>query len=184
MKKLVILSLMMILGLLSFSQNDDNFSILLSQKSDDANLVSKLEAFRDAGIEKDLILDDVTIQQIIDTALSYKGTPHCMGGVTHNCIDCSGLLYVTFKNNGVSIPHNSQDIARYGSIILDQDSLKKGDLVFFVKTYSTSKVITHSGIYLGDGDFIHTSSSRGVVISNLSSSYYQEHYIFGTRIFE
>lgn len=183
MKKLLFTVALIFVSAHIFAQNDDNFSIILSQNAADAALVTKLENFKAGGIEKELNLDSISVQQIIDTALSYKGTPHCMGGVSHSCIDCSGLLYMTFKSNGVDVPHSSQELARYGSIIIDADSLQRGDLVFFIKTYNTSKVITHSGIFLGDGEFIHTSASRGVVISKISSSYYQNHYIFGTRVF-
>jgi len=183
MKKILVILIFVTFASSIFAQTTDNFSVLLNQKASDTELVTKLENFRASGIENDLQLDSVSIEQIIDTALSYKGTPHCMGGVTHTCIDCSGLLFVTFNSCGVNVPHSSQEMARFGLIIIETDSLKRGDLVFFVKTYNTSKVITHSGIYLGEGDFIHTSSSRGVIISNLSSSYYKEHYIFGTRIF-
>ncbi len=182
MKKITILTLLTISMLISFGQSNNNFDQLLQQYPPDSELVQKLKNFQSTGIEKSLDLDTTTMSQIIDTALSYKGTPHCMGGITHSCIDCSGLLYISFKNNDVNIPHNSQEIARYGKIIVAPDSLQRGDLVFFVETYRTSKVITHSGIYLGEGNFIHTSASRGVMISNLSSKYYSDHYIFGTRI--
>jgi len=174
----------MVLGFYLVSAQSSNFSVLLKQKSSDTELVNKLKIFEQGGIEKSLELGSVTSTQIIDTAKSYIGTPHCMGGITHKCIDCSGLLYATFKSVGINIPHSSQEIARYGEIILNMDSLQAGDLVFFVKTYNTSKVITHAGIYLDNDKFIHTSASHGVVISNLKSNYYTEHYIYGTRIFK
>ncbi|MBN2892987.1 MAG: C40 family peptidase [Bacteroidales bacterium] len=181
MKKFSLLLLVLLVAFIAKSQ--DNFTVLLEQKSDDRELVKKLETFKENGIELDLDVDGIKYQQIIDTAKTYLETPHCMGGISHNCIDCSGLLYVSFKSVGVDVPHSSEDIARYGDIILDVDDLLPGDLVFFVKTYNTSKVITHAGIYLGDYEFIHTSASRGVTISNLKSNYYAEHYIFGTRVF-
>ncbi len=181
MKNLLIL-FGLLLPLITFSQSA-GFDMVLKLKSNDTELVKKLESFKANGIEKNLSLDKVEIDAMIDTAKSYLGTPHCMGGITHKCIDCSGLLYVTFKAFDVDVPHNSQEMARYGKIIPNADSLKRGDLVFFVKTYNTSKVITHSGIYLGNDQFIHTSARNGVVISTLSSDYYKKHFIFGTRIF-
>jgi cell wall-associated NlpC family hydrolase len=81
------------------------------------------------------------------------------------------------------MPHNSEEQARYGKLVAGVEGLKKGDLVFFIKTYNTSKFITHSGIYLGNNEFIHASSSQGVTITSLNNSYWKEKFLFGTRIF-
>jgi murein DD-endopeptidase / murein LD-carboxypeptidase len=179
------LSILALLVITFFAQaQTDNFSLLLEQKAGDNELVGKLETFKQGGIEKDLILDDIQPEQLIDSAKKYLGTPHCMGGVTTKCIDCSGMIMASFGDLGVSLPHSSQDISRFGDIILNVDSLKTGDLVFFVGTYNTSKTITHAGIYIGDYEFIHTSASKGVMISNIKSNYYVKHYIFATRVFE
>ncbi len=168
-------------SVLSLSQDKKTFSIL-SEKH--PTLSSSLSDFKKNGVEKILKTDSISVQQLIDSAKSFLGTPHCMGGISHSCIDCSGLIYASFKCCGIDVPHSSQALARYGKIIIEPDSLIKGDLIFFVNTYSTSKFITHAGIYVGDLDFIHTSASRGVVISNLKSNYYKKHFIFGTRIFD
>ena len=179
------LTLLVLLTITFFAQaQTDNFQLLLEQKSEDSELVTKLNTFKQGGIEKKLSLESITPEQLIDTAKTYIGTPHCMGGISHDCIDCSGLLYASFKSFGVNVPHSSQEIARYGDIILDIDSLKTGDLIFFVGTYNTSKTITHAGIYIGDYEFIHTSASKGVMVSNLKSNYYEKHYIFSTRVFK
>ncbi|GAO31314.1 cell wall lytic activity [Geofilum rubicundum JCM 15548] len=61
--------------------------------------------------------------------------------------------------------------------------MQRGDLVFFIRSYKTSKYITHSGIYLGNNEFIHASSSQGVTTTSLSNSWWSERFIFGTRIF-
>ncbi len=159
------------------------FAQLLWLYSHDRVMVKRLKNFRREGIERHLDLHGLTPNQLIDTAKTFLGTPHCMGGTTHRCIDCSGLLYASFRKFGIIVPHSSQGIARYGRIIVDMDSLSPGDLVFFVGTYNTSKLITHSGIYLGDYQFIHTSYRRGVIVSDLRSDYYKKHFIFGTRIF-
>lgn len=100
------------------------------------------------------------------------------------CIDCSGLLMVVFASYGISLPHNSQEQARYGMPVRDKNDLKRGDLVFFSRSYKTSQYITHSGIYIGDGRFIHTSSSKGVTVTPLSDPYWEKRFAFGTRIFE
>ena len=157
-------------------------SLIEAKRKTDSALAKELENFKSQGIEKELNTGNLSADSLINYAKTYIGTPHCMGGTSHKCIDCSGLLYVTFKHFGVNVPHNSDAMAHYGKVIVNQKDLKPGDLVFFIRTYKTSKFITHSGIYIGNGDFIHTSARRGVMISNLNSKYYQEHYIFGTRV--
>lgn len=107
-----------------------------------------------------------------------------MGGTTKNGIDCSGLVMVAHQKNKISLPHDGNEQARYGKIILSKGKLKRGDLVFFHSTYNTSKLVTHSGIYLGDNQFIHVSSRKGASIASLESSYWSTHYLFGSRLKE
>jgi murein DD-endopeptidase / murein LD-carboxypeptidase len=149
----------------------------------DQQVQDKYSQFIKQGVEKSLETGNLDAEQLIFTAKKYIGVPHCMGGTTATCMDCSGMLYAVFLENGVRLPHNSEEQARYGSMVASMDLLKKGDLVFFVKTYSTHRFITHSGIYLGNNEFIHTSSSQGVTISSLESEYWNGKFIFGTRVF-
>ncbi len=124
------------------------------------------------------------IDEIIETARKYLGVPHCMGGTTMKCMDCSGLLVTVFARQGIQLPHNSEEQSRYGKKITGMDELKKGDLVFFIRTYNTDHFITHSGIYVGDNNFIHASSESGVTITSLSNPYWKVRFVFGTRVFE
>jgi murein DD-endopeptidase / murein LD-carboxypeptidase len=144
----------------------------------------KLKGFLAGGTEKEVDTRNVSSDGIIETAQKYLGVPHCMGGTTMKCTDCSGLLVTVFAKHGIKLPHNSEEQARYGKILAGMDQLKKGDLVFFIKSYKTSKFITHSGIYTGDNKFIHTSSSNGVIITSLNDPWWKERFVFGTRIFE
>jgi cell wall-associated NlpC family hydrolase len=98
-------------------------------------------------------------------------------------MDCSGLTYISFAKNKIEIPRNSQEQARYGRVIFNRDDLKKGDLVFFTKSYSTSDYITHVGIYLGKGKFIHASTSAGVIETPLNNPWWSQRFVFGTRVF-
>ena len=75
-------------------------------------------------------------------------------------------------------------MARYGRVISDSDKLKRGDLVFFFDTYEVNRIVTSVGIYLGDNDFVHSSSSEGVKISKINDPYYwKDKFFYGTRIF-
>jgi lipoprotein Spr len=143
----------------------------------------KLKKFLEGGAEKRLEVGKTNADEIIATARKYLGVPHCMGGTTMKCIDCSGLLTSVFAQYGISLPHNSEDQARYGKIIYKKDQLTKGDLVFFIESYKTDNFITHSGIYLGNNEFIHTSSKIGVTITSLNDQWWTDKFIFGTSVF-
>jgi len=143
----------------------------------------QLDEFISRGVEKPLDIRSITPEQVIGTARGYLGVPHCMGGKSMKCIDCSGLVAVAFSTHGIQLPHNSEEQARYGKIITDREELMPGDLVFFIRTYSTSRFITHSGIYIGDNKFLHTSTSLGVTITSLDDPWWNERYLFCTRVF-
>jgi cell wall-associated NlpC family hydrolase len=142
----------------------------------------ELKSFLAKGSGKYLNTRNVTAEDIIKTARKYLGVPHCMGGSSKRCTDCSGLIMAVFAEHNILLPHSSEEIARYGKIIRDKSELRKGDLVFFIKSYKTSKYITHVGIYLGNNEFIHTSSKKGVTVSSLDNSYWKDKFIFGTQV--
>ena len=127
----------------------------------------KLKTFMDGGTEKKADTHNTSPDEIIQTAQKYLGVPHCMGGTTAKCMDCSGLLFTVFAKHGINLPHGSEEQARYGRIITGMDKLVRGDLVFFVRSYKTHQFITHSGIYIGNNKFIHTSTTNGVTITSL-----------------
>ncbi len=108
----------------------------------------------------------------------WQGTPYQYGGLSPNGIDCSGFVYLTFKNSlGTIIPRTTRAQSRQGKVIL-QNKLQVGDLVFF----NTKKATRHVGIYIGDKEFIHASTSRGVMISRLDNPYWQSAYWKAKRI--
>jgi cell wall-associated NlpC family hydrolase len=144
----------------------------------------KLNSFLEAGVEKKSETHNTSADEIIMTAQKYLGVPHCMGGTTMKCMDCSGLVYAVFAKHGIILPHNSEDQARYGKIISGIDKLRRGDLVFFVRSYKTRNLITHTGIFLGNNQFIHTSSKKGVTVTSINDPWWKEKFIFGTRVLE
>ena len=144
----------------------------------------RMDDFMYAGNEKEIDTHNVTPDEIIKTARQYLGVPHCMGGTTMKCMDCSGLLFTVFASHGITLPHNSEEQARYGRIITGIENLRKGDLVFFIRSYETSHFITHSGIYIGNNKFIHTSAKAGVTITSLSDPWWNERYLFATRVLD
>ena len=111
--------------------------------------------------------------QIIANAKKHLGTPYVWGGTTPKGFDCSGLTQYVFKQSGISLPRTTTEQVKMGTYV-SKSSLRPGDLVFLQNTYRQG--VSHVGIYIGDGQIIHASSSKGVVISKLSSSYYTQHY--------
>ena len=117
--------------------------------------------------------------QIIANAKKHLGTPYVWGGTTPNGFDCSGLVQYVFRQSGISLPRTTSEQVKIGTYV-SKSSLQPGDLVFLQNTYRQG--VSHVGIYIGDGQMIHASSSKGVVISNLSSSYYTQHYHSARRV--
>lgn len=107
-------------------------------------------------------------------------TPHRFGGVTQIGVDCSGFtqhIYQTVYRK--KIPRNSHQ-QYIKSQKVTKNRLREGDLVFF-STSRTRKQVNHVGIYLKNDLFIHTSSSKGVMVSNLNESYFKRNWISGGR---
>ena len=116
---------------------------------------------------------------IIATGKKYIGVPYKWAGTTPSGFDCSGFVMYVFGAHGITLPHNSRSMYSFGTSVAKKD-LKPGDLVFFYGSNKT--VINHVGIYIGNGQFIHSSSSKGITITGLESSYYVNHYYGAKRI--
>lgn len=106
---------------------------------------------------------------IVRTALTYRGVPYRFGGRGRGGIDCSGFTGRVFAETGTSLPRTAAAQFSRGTAV-PREQLKQGDLVFFKNTYRSG--VSHVGIYVGDGKFVHASSSRGVRVDSLGSSYF------------
>ncbi len=109
---------------------------------------------------------------VIATAKKYIGTPYKFGGTTPKAFDCSGYLQYVFKEHGMAVPRTADEQFKLGKSARTSE-LEAGDLVFF-ETYEAGA--SHCGIYLGDGKFIHASTSKGVRIDELAGDYWKTHF--------
>lgn len=119
---------------------------------------------------------------IVNTGKKYIGTPYRSGQSGPGGFDCSGFTQYVYKQNGISISRSSSTQANDGTWVAKSD-LQPGDLIIFAGTYRRGP--SHTGIYIGNNQFIHSSSVRsgGVKIDNLNSNYYSKHYHSGRRVY-
>lgn len=118
------------------------------------------------------------VEDIIAFSYTYLGTPYRYGGTSYSGIDCSGFTMKVFAQFGISLPHGATGQYALCTPVTTAERAP-GDLVFF---NTSGRGIGHVGIYLGGGQFIHASTSRGVVISSLYESYYANTYLYAGRI--
>jgi probable lipoprotein NlpC len=125
------------------------------------------------------------VNQVIETAKSYRGTPYKYGGTTRSGMDCSALIYYSFESVGMEIPRNSEAQSKIGKKIAES-KIEKGDVLFFA-TGKNKKLVSHAGLVTevksGDVIFIHSSTSLGVTEDRLSQTYWQKAFLFAKRFF-
>ncbi|CAH0238719.1 D-gamma-glutamyl-meso-diaminopimelic acid endopeptidase CwlS [Peribacillus sp. Bi96] len=110
------------------------------------------------------------VTKVVSEAKKLIGTPYSWAGASPAGFDCSGFIYYTFKKAGYEVSRLSS--STYYDMGKKVTTPKSGDLIFFA-TGSNKSVVSHMGIYLGGGEFIHASTSKGVTISTTSNSYFK-----------
>ncbi len=121
---------------------------------------------------------------IINDAIAFSGTRYKYGGTTKKGMDCSGLLYVAFNKNDITLPRVSYVMAEEGKDI-NLKKVEEGDLLFF-KTSRKSRRINHVGLVVSVNNseikFIHATTSRGVIVSSLKEGYWNDAFVKATRV--
>ncbi|MGB5821422.1 MAG: C40 family peptidase [Saonia sp.] len=143
-----------------------------------------VEADKDIAPKEEAETIKTKADVIISTALTFSGVRYRFGGTTRKGMDCSGLLFVSFKEHDIPLPRASYQMADEGKRI-KINQVTKGDLLFF-KTSKKGKRINHVGLVVDvDGDdikFIHSTSSRGVIVSSLREGFWNYAFVKATRI--
>lgn len=120
--------------------------------------------------------------QVVNFAMQYLGYPYVYGGCSSRGFDCSGFVKYVYANFGLTLNRTASAQMDHGTSV-SMSELQPGDLVFFKKAGSSASRASHVGIYIGGGQFIHAStSSTGVIISNMSSAYYTTGFVGGRRL--
>ena len=138
-------------------------------------------------LTKDATSSTASGSGIVDTAMKHLGTRYSYGGASPSGFDCSGFTMYVYSQHGYSLPHTAtgQWQSGLGSRVYSIGELQSGDLVFFNDpSRNAGKACSHAGIYIGSGQFIHSSSSKsnGVIISDLTSGYYNTYFVGGIHV--
>jgi cell wall-associated NlpC family hydrolase len=169
-------------------QNSSNckMSVLLTEDGSDIKFTpTNYKRSKKASTKVKIKLPDQDqnelIDKIISIAKSKVGSKYKPGATGPDSFDCSGFVYYVFRKAGIKIPRVSTNQAKIGPK-LSREELKKGDIVCF-DTANRGRV-NHTGIYLGNGRFIHSSSGRAysVTVSNLNKGFYKDKFKWGVRV--
>ena len=121
---------------------------------------------------------------IVDYAQKFEGVRYKYGGTSKKGMDCSGLIQVSYKSEAILLPRTTKDLSIFGDWI-DLKKVQKGDLVFFA-TKKNSRKVNHVGIVTDvnkdNVEFIHASTSKGVMISNLNQRYWYLAFVQARRV--
>jgi len=118
-------------------------------------------------------------RSVVDTALSFQGTPYRAAGADPSGFDCSGLVQYVFSQHGVAVPRSVAEQFRTGRQV-DDDRIEPGDLVFF---RIGAGMVSHVGIAMGGGQFVHAPKERGAVrVESLEGRYWSARYAGARRI--
>ena len=118
------------------------------------------------------------VRRVVQTSLRYQGVPYVFGGASPNGFDCSGFTRYIFAQAGVYLPRAADEQYEVGQSV-SYNRLQPGDLVYF-STYESGA--SHVGIYLGNGQFISATSSRGIAIARIDGGYWGDRYLGARRV--
>lgn len=153
-----------------YVQDDDN---------DKGYIQAKKLTFKNGQKPDNSSIKSDKAKEIVEYSKKFIGTPYVWGGTNlQSGVDCSGLIYSVYKNNGITLCRSSREMYNNNGTLVAKSDLKEGDLVFF---NTSGNGVSHVGMYIGNGQYIH-SSDNGVCIANLNSNYSSRTYVGAKRI--
>jgi len=162
------------------SMADAPAAIRAKQKANSGNTAPDLQAQQEMDALVAEVMAEVPPLRVSLEAQheDWKGVPYRYGGLSPRGVDCSGFVYLTFLSRlGMEVPRTTTELLKSGEKVR-RDDIRVGDLVFF----RTGPGNRHVGIYMGNGDFLHASSSQGVMTSSLSNPYWRQRYWQARRL--
>ncbi len=127
-------------------------------------------------------ISEVDRKKLLEDAKYFKGGKYVWGGTTPQGFDCSGYVQYLYKKHNVNLPRTAWAQSKRGKAV-DMSNLQKGDLLFFLTDKKRGIPVTHVGIYLGDGNFIHAASKKkGIIISPVQNGYYSDKLVSARRV--
>lgn len=192
MKKLLLLLLVMFFGLSSCKSTKQN----KKQTTKTARIIIDSRS-PEIGSDRNIPAKDINVNaassnlthskasSIVEYAKQFKGVRYKFGGATKSGMDCSGLVFESFRSHNIILPRISRDMAKNGEKI-NVNHVEIGDLVFF-KTGSRRNEINHVGLVVstdgnGNIEFIHSSTSSGVIVSSIREAYWDKAFVEARRI--
>lgn len=127
------------------------------------------------------IIPKTNKEAFVQTVRKFSGTIFILGGISRWGVDSSGLVYICSKINGVDIPRQIENMRKYGTTV-NENNLQVGDLIFF-SSDSLKEDVYDVGVYFGDNQFVHSSTSKGVITETLEDSYFKDRICDIKRIF-
>lgn len=116
---------------------------------------------------------------LLKSAWTAVGTPYVRGGTTPAGFDCSGFVQWTYRHIGVNLPRTAREQSVVGEPVKKREEMRAGDIVAF----RHPRRGYHTGIYIGDGKFIHSPRTRSVVkVSSLEDGYFKQTFLGARRI--
>jgi len=129
-------------------------------------------------------ISEVDKQKLLEDAKYFKGGKYVWGGTTPKGFDCSGYVQYLYKKHNINLPRTAWQQSKKGEKI-EKHELQKGDLLFFLTDKKRGIPITHVGIYIGNGNFIHAASKdKGIIISPITHGSYANTFVSARRVIQ
>ena len=129
-------------------------------------------------------LTEVDKKQLLEDAKYFKGGKYVWGGTTPQGFDCSGYVQYLYKKHHVNLPRTAWAQSKKGLNVAKQN-LQKGDLLFFLTDKKRGIPVTHVGIYIGNGKFIHAASKKkGIIVSPINTGHYAHTFVMAKRVLQ
>ncbi|WP_295418804.1 C40 family peptidase [Sulfurovum sp.] len=127
-------------------------------------------------------LSEADRKQLLQDAKVFKGGKYVWGGTTPQGFDCSGYVQYLYNKHNIHLPRTAWAQSQKG-VLVDKHNLQKGDLLFFLTDKKRGIPVTHVGIYIGGGKFIHAASKKkGIIISPIDHGYYSNKFVSARRV--